>query len=106
MEEIIERTIYSFLDENKKLTKMPRRRGKMLYALLYLFDRFDTHVTYSERQVNDILDEWHTFHDCALLRRMLFEEGLFERKLDGSGYWVNAEKASSLRSMLIEKPYK
>lgn len=106
MEEIIEREIYNFLDENKKLKKMPRRRGKMLYALLYLVDRFDAHVTYCERQVNDVLNEWHTFYDCALLRRMLFEEGLFDRQLDGGNYRINAEKVSSLRSMLIEKPCK
>lgn len=97
--------IYSFLDENKKLTKMPRKRKKRLYALLYLAEKFDVSVIYCERQINDVLNEWHTFYDCALLRRMLFEEGLLDRTLDGSEYVINAEKVSSLRSTLVEKSY-
>ncbi|MBI2049255.1 MAG: DUF2087 domain-containing protein [Parcubacteria group bacterium] len=42
---------------------------------------------YTEKEVNELLERFHTFEDPALLRRELYEKGLLGRKHDGSEYW-------------------
>jgi len=42
--------------------------------------------TYSEAEINALLNEWHTFGDPALLRREMFDHGLMTRSKDGSRY--------------------
>jgi hypothetical protein len=53
------------------------RTGQPLFAL----------PAYSERQVNDILQAWHSFGDHSLLRRELCDRGLLARDTSGIRYW-------------------
>jgi hypothetical protein len=55
-------------------------------AALYLVTRFEFAAEYSERQVNAILEDWHTFRDPARLRRTLVDWGYLDRESDGSRY--------------------
>jgi hypothetical protein len=59
----------------------------MLDFLEYLVTQFEIDTVYSEKEVNQLLNQHHTFGDAALLRRELFERGLIDRKRDGSEYW-------------------
>ena len=43
--------------------------------------------SYTEKEVNALLDERHTFGDFFLLRRELCDSGLLQRERDGSRYW-------------------
>ena len=43
----------------------------------------------TEREVNEVLKQWHTFEDWALLRRELFMYKFLKRYKDGTQYWVN-----------------
>ena len=61
-----------------------------MWALLYLASRFEADRSYSEAEVNELLEALHTFHDPATLRRDLYEHGFFERERDGSRYWLAA----------------
>ena len=54
----------------------------------YLSLKFNKGVIYSESEVNEIIKNWHTFGDWALLRRELFEAKLLDRKKDCSEYWL------------------
>jgi len=75
-----------FLDEDGRLDQWPAKRTMQLEALEYLASRFEPGKSYTEREVNDILNHWHTFGDWALLRRALVDNEFLRRKRDGSDY--------------------
>jgi hypothetical protein len=75
-----------FLDEDNRLNQWPAKRGMQLLALEYLASKFEPDKSYTEREVNDILNRWHTFGDWALLRRALVDNDLLKRKRDGTDY--------------------
>jgi hypothetical protein len=79
-----------FLDNNSKLKSWPSRKqkAKQLLALEYLASKFEAGREYSEKEVNKILNQHHTFGDPALLRRELYMKGFFNRTPDGSKYWL------------------
>ncbi len=75
-----------FLDASGNLAQMPRKAK--LRALVHdrLIAHFEHGRPYTERQVNDVLLDHHTFGDPALLRRELFDAGLFTRPANGRTY--------------------
>ena len=82
----VKAVLRNFLDANGKLTAFPAKRKMKIYALLYLSDRFESGREYSEREVNDILLDWHTFADPATLRRELYDYHFLDRSPDGRVY--------------------
>lgn len=78
-----------FLDKDSKLKSWPSRkhREKQLLALEFLAAKFEMGREYSEKEINEILNQNHTFGDPAMLRRELFMKKLLDRTLDGSRYW-------------------
>lgn len=82
----VEDVILSFIDKDKKVTKIPRKRKKLVCVLIYLADKFDSNIEYKESEVNDILDSWHTFNDYATLRRLLYDMGFLTRNNSCSMY--------------------
>lgn len=83
----------SFLDDEGRVTAWPsqKKRAAQNAILVYLAAKFEDGRIYSEREVNDLLSQYHTFGDWALLRRELFEHGLLNREKDGSTYWRPAQ---------------
>jgi hypothetical protein len=53
--------------------------------LEYVIKAFELDVYYSEREVNEVLKEFHP--DTAILRRYLVDYGFLARERDGSRYW-------------------
>lgn len=82
-----------FLDGEGRLDQLPQRHSTRYALLAYLASKFDLNTEYTERQVNEICDKWHTFGDYFLLRRELVDSGLLCRERDGSRYW-RAEEAN------------
>ncbi|AFM41508.1 hypothetical protein Desaci_2570 [Desulfosporosinus acidiphilus SJ4] len=79
--------IKRFLDDSGRITQLPQKQ-KVRYALLeYLAEKFEIDCSYTERDVNDICNKWHTFEDYFLLRRELVDNGLLCRERDDSIYW-------------------
>lgn len=76
----------NFLDETGKLTAFPAKRKMKLYALLYLARKIPADTDFSEREINDILLDWHIFADPATLRRELYDYRLLDRSRDGKVY--------------------
>ena len=60
---------------------------KKLAVLEYLAEKFDKDKDYTEKEVNHIIESWHTFGDYFLLRRGLVDYKLLCRTPDGSRYW-------------------
>ncbi len=81
----------NFLDANGKLMAFPAKRKMKLYALLYLAQKIPADIDFTEREINDILLDWHTFADPATLRRELYDYRFLDRSRDGKRYRL-AEK--------------
>jgi hypothetical protein len=80
----------SYLDDMGRITRWPTRKKKkdQIAILEYLATKIKAGEIYTERQINDLLKQHHTFEDWALLRRELFERGYLNREKDGSQYWA------------------
>lgn len=75
------------LNDNGQLTNWPAKNKVQISALYYLSEFFEWNKDYSEKEVNDILNNLHTFSDSALLRRELFERRFLNRDARGTKYW-------------------
>ena len=80
----------NFLDEENRLKAFPSKRKLQLCAVSYLAEKFEPGKIYTEREVNDLLNQWHTFRDPETLRRELFQNHYLDRRRDGSAYWLEA----------------
>ncbi len=82
----------NYLDAHGRVKKWPSRQHKKLQraVLEYLTAKFEFGKKYSEREVNALLNQHHTFGDPALLRREMIEAQLLSRKRDGSAYLKSA----------------
>lgn len=78
----------SFLDEEGRLRQWPSKRKKQLLALFYLASKFEQGVIYTEKEVNELLEQWHSFEDWSLMRRELFDGGFLGREPSGAAYWL------------------
>lgn len=78
----------NFLDERGRLMLFPSKHRLKKLACAYLAGKLEAGKSYTEREINDLLDEWTTFHDPATLRREMYDAMLLEREKDGSRYWI------------------
>jgi hypothetical protein len=76
-----------FLDGRGRLMVWPGKQKRQRLAIQYLADKFDIGRDYTEREVNELLLQWHTFADAALLRRLMFDWRFLDRTADGARYW-------------------
>jgi DNA-binding HxlR family transcriptional regulator len=79
------KVIRDFTSEDGKLVTIPAQRKKLEAILKYIICRFEPEVIYEEKQVNEILAEFHA--DYSTLRRELVGAGLLKRSKSGSQYW-------------------
>ena len=49
--------------------------------------QIDFKKKYSEKEINNIINNYHSFNDTCLLRRELISKNYLHRKNDGSEYW-------------------
>ena len=75
-----------FLNQKMQLTAWPARNRKKLHALYYLAQKLEAGRQYTEAELGDLLDQWHTFNDYFLLRRSLIEAHLLTRDAYGREY--------------------
>ena len=79
-----------YIDQSGKFERLPgKKQKKNLDAMLTcLISHFEVGEMYSEIDVNNILNEQHSFKDPATLRRLLFGTERLDRTTDGKRYWV------------------
>ena len=82
----LENLIRGFLNAEGKLTSYPTKRKKKNAALLWLSFCFEEGKIYTEKEVNEILNNACAFKDPALLRRELYNLRFLERTRDCSEY--------------------
>jgi hypothetical protein len=71
---------------NGKLIRWPAKYTRQVVAAQWLADQLEPDAVMSERELNERLNELHTFGDPALLRRFLYDLRLLDRSADGSSY--------------------
>jgi hypothetical protein len=88
--EDLPRQLRPFVDEGGRICQWPSRQKVQRMAAALLARRFETGREYTEKEVNALLMDGHTFADWALLRRVLYDWQFLDRESDGSRYWLNA----------------
>ncbi len=81
-------SISTFLDDAGKIVRIPAPNRTKLPTLGYLAGKFEEGKIYSEKEVNGIINDWHTFGDYFILRRLLVDYKLLGRTPNGERYWV------------------
>lgn len=84
-------SISAFLDDAGRIIRLPAPNRTKIPALAYLAAKFEEDRIYSEKEVNSIIDKWHTFGDYFILRRLLVDYGFLGRTPSGERYWVKKE---------------
>jgi len=83
----ISEELQKYLDKTKmKIVRWPAKGKKQTLVLEFLASKFEYSRYYPEKEVNKVLNDYHTFEDPALLRRELYEKNFLDRDLDGSKY--------------------
>jgi len=70
------------------LKTIPSQQKKLQPILRRIIRDFSPGVSYTEKQVNEILARYH--EDTASLRRELISTRLLSRQLDGTAYWITS----------------
>jgi len=87
-----------YLDGEGKFDRFPGKKQKKKQALMlqFLAQKFEPGKKYSEMEVNEILNQHHSFNDPATLRRLMFGSKLINRTLDGKSYWLLSDDKFAL----------
>jgi hypothetical protein len=72
-----QRVLRNFVVDGR-LVRLPARHAQKQVVLGYVARRFEESRSYEEREVNEVLRDFHD--DTASLRRYLVDEGLLERE--------------------------
>ena len=84
-------SIMMFLDDKERIKQLPSKGEPKRAVLAYLASKFSCDVDYTEKEVNRIIDNWHTFGDYFVLRRELIDAQFLCRTRDGAKYWKTKE---------------
>lgn len=82
------KSVAVFLDSAGKITRIPTPSRTRIPVLAYLAGKFEEDRIYDEKEVNRIIDAWHTFGDYFILRRLLIDYNFLARTPNGAEYWV------------------
>lgn len=86
--------ISAFLDDAGKIPRVPAPNRTKIPILAYLTGKFEEGRVYSEKEINGVINAWHTFGDYFILRRLLVDYKFLERTPNGEKYWVRKEAGS------------
>ena len=79
------KVIKNYLGPDGHFKQLPTQLKKLQAVLRYVVNVFETGRQYTEKEVNELLSEYH--EDTAQLRRELVEQGLMDREGGGGKYW-------------------
>ena len=79
--------ITRFLDEKSRVKIWPAKKEMKEEILRYISTKFENDRFYTEKEVNEVIETWHTFGDYFMIRRGLIENWFMSRTKNGSKYW-------------------
>ena len=77
----------NLINEFNEIVRWPKKPIQKQFVIKWLSERFEFEKQYSEKEINQIIKQHHSFNDIPLLRRELVSQSFFNRKDDGSIYW-------------------
>ena len=83
------KVLSNFTSPDGRVKAFPAQRKKMEVILRYVLKAFQPGKRYSEREVNEVLSQYH--EDTATLRRELVEYKMLAREGGGGVYWLIEE---------------
>lgn len=86
------RNVQRFLDKDGIIKIWPSKKDARMEVLQYLSTKFECGRDYTEKEINNIIDQNHSFNDHFLLRRALIDYGFLRRMRDGSKYWKEVKE--------------
>ena len=86
------RKTLSQFDAAGRLIRLPNKLSVQQTAMWAIWTQFAAGRLYTEKEVNAIINQQHTFGDHATLRRELVNMKLLGRKSDCSEYWKEARR--------------
>ena len=89
-----------FVRNDGRLAQWPSRPKVQRMAAALMATRFAPGRDYTEKEVNALLMDGHTFADWALLRRVLYDWCFLDRESDGSRYWLRTDAAGRIAEHL------
>ncbi|MBI5710694.1 MAG: DUF2087 domain-containing protein [Candidatus Eisenbacteria bacterium] len=98
--EDLPRELRPFVNGDGRITQWPSRLKIQRMAAALLATRFEPGRDYSEKEVNALLMDGHTFADWALLRRVLCDWRFLDRESSGARYWLRAEAGALIAEQL------
>ncbi len=87
MEKYMEK-LKRYYDSENKLLQYPSKRPMRMIALARIAEKFELEKKYTEKEVNEIINEAISFSDIELIRREMFQYKFIGRLRDGSEYWL------------------
>ncbi|WP_167957789.1 GNAT family N-acetyltransferase [Anaerosporobacter faecicola] len=96
--------IKNFLDAQGRLTQFPAKKKTQKMALLYLASKISNNKVYTEKEMNELIDQWHTYSDACTLRRELYNNCFLSRSKDGSHY-TKEEKQPSPKDLGLDDSF-
>lgn len=79
------KVLSTFVGTDGRFMAFPSQAKKAMVLVRYALRAFEPGVTYSEREVGDVLRRFTD--DTARVRRAFVDHGLMARTRDGSAYW-------------------
>jgi hypothetical protein len=73
-------------DTDGLMLRWPSKASHAALCLWVMWSRLPAGVTYTEREISELLADWHSFGDHALLRRGMVDARLVSRTVDGREY--------------------
>jgi len=86
MSATVRKALFQF-DDAGRLVRLPNKLSVQQMTMWALWTKFEANQKYTEKEVNAIVNGFHTFGDQATLRRELVNMKLLGRKSDCSEYW-------------------
>ena len=77
------------IDEFDKIIKWSKKPIDKESVVKFLSTKFQGNKKYSEKEINQIIDQFHLFNDIPLLRRELISRHYLSRTDNGAEYWKN-----------------
>jgi hypothetical protein len=86
--------LHPLLDESGRITRWSSKLKEQQAMMEYLVSKFEIEHSYSEKEVNVLLQQWYLDADWVLIRRSMVDAGLLNRTRDGSRYWIEPRRVS------------
>lgn len=90
----MEKWLKNYLDSSGKLSIYPSKRKLKLAAMFYVANQLDARKTYTEKEINEAINNICTFNDAALLRREMYNYRFINRSEDGKIYMLEENQPS------------